>query len=294
MGLLRRAPRADLRLEPPGPYRATDMVSVAVTLPEALDAVVSARVELGYVNEFRYVWTGAAGGSNPGTAKDGEAWVQVLEEPLPVTAGVLAAETRLVTFRLPSWSPGSSERAVRWQVRLRVDRRGRDVAVDVPLEVLVAAPEPTPDRHDLPLVQGERASANSIAFDVTTERTCYRPGDQVRGVLGLTAREPVTRTALVAAWFQKLHLSHPLDKQPPAQPSESFTPRPMIDIAKDVQLVAEQRVELPFVLPLPAGIDPTTEAVHSSLTWNIEFKVEFSGLTGAIERAQLPIVVHTD
>lgn len=310
MGLFSRTPKVVLDLGPAGPYRATDTITATVTLPEDLDGVTSAKVELGYLNGFRYVWAGRAGSAltgasetafvlgvtdtSPGNTKDGEEWVHVLDVPLTVAGGVLGSGTHAVALRLPSWSPGSSEFVVRWQARLRVERSGRDVEVDVPLQVLVAAPEQLPTFADLPLVQGERSFTNSVRWNVVIDRTCYRPGEEIRGTLGLTPQEPIERTALVAAWFRKKQTSHPLDKQPPTGgPNESWVPRPMISIAKDIQLVWRERTELPFVLPLPLGIDPTTEAVHSSLDWEIEFKLEFSGMTGSIERARQPFVVCT-
>ncbi|MET3960722.1 hypothetical protein ABIE44_000656 [Marmoricola sp. OAE513] len=309
MGLFSRKARAGLDLSPAGPYRATDTVTATVTIPEALDGVTAATVELGYLNGFRYVWAGRAesamtGASetafvlgvtdtNPGNSKDSEEWVHVLDVPLTVAGGVLGSGTHAVPLRLPSWSPGSSEFVVRWQARLRVERSGRDVEVEVPLQVLSAAPDPVPAPEDMELVQGERSFTNSVLFDVTTDRSAYRAGETIHGTIGLTAREPITRTALVAAWFRKVQTSHPLDKQPPLQPNESFTPRPMISIARDVMLVQGQRVEFPFLLPIPADVDPTSEAVHASLDWEIQFKVEFSGMTGAIERAQKKVIFYT-
>lgn len=283
----------------PGPYRAGDTVAATVVVPRSIEGIHAARVELGYVNGFRHVWVGAAADSGPGTTKDAHAWVPVVDRPLDATGGVLVEGRHLAAFQVPAGAPGSSgtagphHRTVTWQVRLRIERRGRDVAVDVPLTVVVAAPDPAPERADLPLVQGERRTADSVLFDIAAERTCYLPGSEVRGVLGLTSRDPVARTALVAAWFQELLDSHPLEKVPPTGASEAHLPRPMIPVAKGVSLVQGRRVELPFTLPLPTGIDPTTDAVHSSLRWNVEFKVEFSGLTGEIVRARLPIVVHT-
>lgn len=305
MGLFTRKQPATLTLSPDGPFRATDEVTATVQLAEALDGVTAATVELGYLNSFRYRWAGKADamlthdnsslltigqvGTDHGSEKYSEAWVHVLAEQLVVAGGVLAAGSHQVRLRLPSWSPGSSKEVVQWQVRLHVERGRKDVRAEAPLRVLVAAPDPVPT--DLPLVQGERALASTLAFEIETERACYRPGEEVRGVVAVTSREPVTRKALVAGWFQRLQASHPLEKNPGSTTDEYV--RPMVTFAKDVQLVQGQRAEFPFALTLPADVDPTTEAVHSSIDWFVQIKVEFAGATGGIERAQRGIVVHT-
>lgn len=305
MGLFNRRKAATLAISPSGPFRATETVTAVVEVAEALDGVSTARVELGYLNRYRYRWAGREGaalsqgndslltmgqvGTNYGSEKDTEDWVHVLAEPLTVAGGVLGAGQQQVALRLPSWSPGSSKEVVQWQVRLHVERSGKDVEVEEPLTVLVAAPDPAP--VDLPLIQGERAIANSLEFEIETERGCYRPGEEVRGFVAVTPREPVERKALVAGWFQQMQDSHPVEKTP-AMATEAFI-RPMVTFAKDVQLVQGQRAEFPFALTLPADVDPTTEAVHSSIGWFVQIKVEFAGATGAIERAQRGIVVYT-
>ena len=307
MGLFSRKKSATLTLSPAGPVRPTDTVTVSVQLTEALDGISAAAVELGYVNGYRYRWAGRADaalaqgndslltmgqvGTDHGAEKDTEDWVHVLSEPLPVTGGVLGAGTHQVALRLPSWSPGSSAKVVRWQVRLRIERRGRDVTAEAPLTVLIGAPDPAPASIDLPLIQKQRAIADSLTFEIETEKGAYRVGEQVRGVIAVTPRETPTRTASVAGWFQRIQESHPLEKNP-GSATDAYV-RPMTTFAENVQFVGGQRVEFPFALILPTDLDPTTEAVHSSIDWFVQIKVEFSGATGAIERAQRGIVVYT-
>ena len=307
MGLFSRTAKTALALSPEGPYRATDTFAVTVAIDEPIDRVTAARVELGYLNGFRYRWAGRAGaalkhddnslitmgqvGTDHGSDKDTTEWVHVLAEPLVVADGVLGAGNHQVAVRLPSWSPGSSKKLVQWRVRLVVERDGKDVAVEAPLTVLVAAPDPAPAPTDLPLVQGRSALNNTLLFEIETERACYRPGDEVRGTVAVTPREYSDRTVLVAGWFRSEQASHPVARTP-ALATEAFT-RPMVTIAKDVQLVQHVRTELPFALTLPADVDPTTEAVNSSLAWFLQIKVEYSGMTGGIERAERGIVVHT-
>ncbi|MFL6107416.1 MAG: hypothetical protein ACJ72L_10665 [Marmoricola sp.] len=308
MGLFsKKKGAASLSLSPEVPVRATETITATVTVAEPLAEVSSAVVELGYVNRYRYRWAGREGaalsqgndswltmdqvGTSYGSDKFTEDWVHVLEQPLLVAGGVLAVGTQQVALRVPSWAPGSSAETVRWQARLRVDRRGTDVEVEAPITVLVAAPEPAPATTDLPLVQGESALAHSLEFEIETERGCYRPGEEVRGFVAVTPRDPVDRKALVAGWFQRVEESHPLEKTPGGT-TETFT-RPMVTFEKDVQLVTGQRSEFAFALTLPSDADPTTEAVHCSVDWFLQIKVEFAGMTGGIERAQRGIIVHT-
>ena len=85
--------------------------------------------------------------------------------------------------------------------------------------MLVAAPDPAP--ADLPLVQGERAIANDLVFEIETERACYRPGEEVRGTVAVTPTESVRPQGpgrrLVPAAIQE---SHPVEKTP-GSPTEA-------------------------------------------------------------------------
>lgn len=301
--LPRRKPAATLTLSPGHPLRATETVTATVLLDEPLDQVTSAWVELGYVNSFRYRWAGrrdaaanfddgsllTAGqvGTDHGSEKDTEEWVEALREPLVVAGGVLGAGEHRVGLRLPSWSPGSGESIVRWEVRLHVERDGRDVETTAGLQVLVAAPDPAPV---LPLIQGTRVLFNTLEWDIRTERPCYRPGEEVRGTIVLTPREPV-RKGNLALTFVRTRLSHPLTRTPGSE-TESFT-RPYVEIVEELVLTPGVATEVPFTAVLPAEVDPTTEAVHSSLEWYVEPRVMFEGLTGGVESARRGIVVYT-
>jgi hypothetical protein len=289
----------------PDTVGATDEVRVTVTLAQDLDKVESATVEIGYVNTYRYRWAGrhdAAAkfddtslitmdqvGTDYGSDRETSDWVAALGRPLPVAGGTLHAGPHEVRLRVPSWAPGTSRSTVRWEARLRVARGGRDVEAEQAFTVLVAAPDPPP--AELPLVQGTRAMANSIEWDIVTERTCYRPGDVVAGTISLTAREPVTRTGQLAVYFMTAFTSHPLERTP-AGDTESQT-RPPIVVAEDLQLRQGETTTLPFSVTLPAEVDPTTEAVHSSVDVSLLARIMFSGLTGGVESARRGIVVHT-
>lgn len=303
--LPRRKSGASLTLSPQTPVRPTETVTASVKVDDAIDGITAARVELGYVNGYRYRWAGRTDaaahtndlsiatmgqvGTNYGSEKDTEDWVHVLEEPLPVAGGTLGAGTYTAALRLPSWAPGSSDDAVRWQVRLRVERSGRDVEEDATITVLSVPPEPPP--AELPLVPGNRIGGNELDFDITTERTCYRPGETVSGVVRLTAVKDLSKRGELAISFVRHRLSHPLEKTPGSE-TEAFT-RPHLVVAKDIVFNNGVTVELPFSAVLPEGSDPTTEAVHSSLQWYVYGRVMFEGLTGGVESARRGIVVHT-
>ena len=67
----------------------------------------------------------------------------------------------------------------------------------------------------------------------------------------------------------------------------------MLTVAKGLALTEGVRIDIPFAITLPADVDPTTEAVHSSLEWSLQARVMFSGATGGVERARRGIVVYT-
>ena len=289
----------------PGHVTATDEVRVASTSPEPIDKVESAVVELGYVNTYRYRWAGrhdAAAkfddmslvtmdqvGTDYGSDREHLGLGRRAEPASARRRRHLRAGEHEVRLRVPSWAPGTSRSTVRWEARLRVARPGRDVEAEQAFEVLVAAPDPPP--AELPLIQGTRAISNSIEWDITTERTCYRPGDVVTGTISLTPREPVTRTGELAVYFMTVFTSHPLERTP-AVDTETQT-RPPIRVAEDLQLREGETTTLPFSVTLPAEVDPTTEAVHSSVDVFLLARIMFSGLTGGVESARRGIVVFT-
>ncbi|WP_051222924.1 hypothetical protein [Conexibacter woesei] len=289
----------------PQTVTATDEVRVVVTLPEPIDKVDSAVVELGYGNTYRYRWAGrhdAAAkfddmslvtmdqvGTDYGSDRSTSDWVAALNQPLPVAGGTLRAGEHEVRLRVPSWAPGTSRSTVTWEARLRVARPGRDVEAAQPFEVLIAAPDPPPAA--MPLIQGTRVMHNSIEWDITTERTCYRPGDVIAGTIALTPREPISRTGELAVYFMTVFTSHPLERTP-ALDTETQT-RPPIKIAEDLQLREGETTTLPFSVTLPDEVDPTTEAVHSSVDVFLLARIMFSGLTGGVESARRGIVVFT-
>ena len=289
----------------PHTVRAPEEVRVTVTLGEELDKVEAAVVELGYVNTYQYRWAGrhdaAANfddtslvtmgqvGTDHGAERRTSDWVGAVDQELPVVGETLRAGEHEVRLRVPSWAPGSSRSTVRWEARLRVVRKGRDVAAEAAFEVLVPAPDPAP--AEMPLIQGTRAMFNTIEWDISTERMCYRPGDLVAGTIAMTLREPVTRTGELAIYFMTVFTSHPLERTPGSD-TESQT-RPPSKVAEGLRLTHGETTIVPFSVTLPAEVDPTTEAVHSSLDVYLLARIMFSGVTGGVESARRGIVVHT-
>ncbi|VXC44335.1 hypothetical protein [Aeromicrobium sp. 9AM] len=282
-----------MTVAPDRPLLPTESVTATLTLDEALDDVTDARIEIGYLNTFKYEWarnstTDLVGPTSAGGRSDATEWVGAGDSPIVFAGGTLAAGTHTATVRLPSWSPGTSDPAVAWQARLRVERKGRTPEAEASFTVVVPAPDPLPTESRL--VQGERAMANSIHFDIVTDSLAYRAGDVVRGTISVTPTEPVSKSATADVRFYRPQVSHPLEK-PPSPVIEWFS-RPHVTVAKDLMLAQGVTTEIPFELTLPADASPTVEAVHNSIQWWVMATITYAGLTGAIERARREIFVH--
>lgn len=291
--LPRRRSGATMAVSPERPVLPTESITATVTLDEPLDNVTDARIEIGYLNTFKYEWarnstTDLVGPTSAGGRSDATEWVGAGDSPIVFAGGTLAAGTHAATVRLPSWSPGTSDPAVAWQARLRVERTGKAPEADAPFTVTVPAPDPMPTESRL--VQGERAMANSIRFDVVTDALAYRAGDVVRGTISVTPTEPVSKSATADVRFYRPQVSHPLDK-PPSPVIEWFS-RPHVTVAKDLTLAQGVTTQIPFELTLPTDASPSVEAVHNSIEWWVLATITYAGLTGAIERARREIFVY--
>lgn len=276
------------------PLLPTESVTAAVTLTEPINDVADARIEIGYVNTYTYEWarnttTNLVGPTSAGGYTETSDWVSAGDAPLVFAGGTLPAGTHSATVRLPSWSPGTSDPVVTWRARLRVERQGKAPEAEAAFTVLAAEPEPLPT--ETRLVQGERAIANTIHFDVVTDALAYRAGSLVRGTIRATSTEPVTKSATADVRFLRPQVSHPLER-PPAPDIEWFS-RPHVTVAEDLMLAQGVTTEIPFELALPDDASPTVEAVHSSLEWWVVATITFAGLTGGIERARREIVVYS-
>jgi hypothetical protein len=289
----RRRSGIALSIAPERPLLPTESLTATVTLDAPLDDVTDARIEIGYLNTYKYEWArnttaNLVGHTSPGGYSDATDWVAAGDAPIVFAGGTLMAGTHSATVRLPSWAPGTSDPAVAWQARLRVERKGKAPEADAAFAVLAPAPDSLPTHTRL--VQGEHAIANSIRFDLVTDALAYRVGSQVRGTILATPSEPVTKSATADVRFNRLQISHPL-KRPPSPRIEWFS-RPHITVAKDLMLAQGVTTEIPFELTLPADASPSVEAVHNSIEWWVVGTITFAGLTGAIERVRREIIVH--
>jgi hypothetical protein len=294
--LPKRRSGATMSIVPDRPLLPTESLTATVTLDEQLDDVTDARIEIGYLNTYKYEWAPATGGSlasggtygGPGGYKDATDFVHVIDEPLVFAGGTLMAGTYSATLRLPSWSPGSSDPAIDWVARLKVERKGKDPEAEAHFTVLTPAPDPLPTQSRF--VQGERAMANSIHFAIATDALAYRAGSVMRGTISVTPGEPVTKSAKADVRFLRQQISHPLERNP--SPLIEWFSRPHVTVADDLTLQQGVTTEIPFEITLPVDAAPTTEAVHNSLEWWVVATITYSGMTGAIEKARREIVVY--
>ena len=293
--LPRRKSSATLAVTPDRPLLPTESVTATVTLKDQVDDVSAARVELGYVNTYKYEWAKPTGGGlttgtygGPGGYKDTDDWVAAGDEALVFAGGSLPAGTHTVTLRIPSWAPPTADQFVRWVARLVVEGKGRTPEAETTLIVLAPAPDPLPTESLV--VQGERAIANSIQFDLVTDKVAYRFGDEVRGTISVTPTEPVTKSAYADVRFYRPQISHPLERNP--SPVIEWFTRPHVKVAEDLALQQGVTTEIPFAVRLPDEGEPTFEAVHNSLQWWVVATVTFAGMTGAIEKVRRKIIVY--
>ncbi|MCW2801511.1 MAG: hypothetical protein JWQ70_2983 [Aeromicrobium sp.] len=294
--LPKRRSGATMTIVPDRPLLPTESLTATVTLDEQLDDVTDARIEIGYLNTYKYEWAPATGSgiatgntySSPGGYRDTTDFVHVIDEPLVFAGGTLMAGTYSATLRLPSWSPGSSF-AVDWVARLKVDRKGKDPEAEATFTVLTPAPDPLPTKTRF--VEHESALASSIDFAITLDALAYRAGTVVKGTISVTPGEPVTKSAKADVRFLRQQVSHPLERRP--SPRIEWFSRPQVVVAEDLALQQGVTTEIPFELTVPADADPTTEAVHNSIEWWVVATITYAGMTGAIEKARREIVVFT-
>jgi hypothetical protein len=286
----------------PSVLRPTDSLTATITIGERIDRVRDARVQLGYVNTYSYRWAGrrdaalrhddaslltlGAVGTDAGSDRDTDDWVGVLDEALPVDGGVLEAGAHEIALRIPSWAPGSSQSIVRWVVRVSVDREGRpDVEVDETCTVL--APPPSPPPAELAL---ERVMGDSSDIVVTTERPWVRAGEVLRGTVTLTAKGELPEADLAVA-LQRERASHPLERTPG---NDLTLDGKRVQLDKHLTLAPGVPTTVPFAIDVPADSDPTSEAVHSSLTWFVQARVMYKGFNShGVERVRRELVICT-
>jgi len=289
----------------PTPLRPGDELTATVVVPSEIEKVAAAKAELGYLNTYAYRWAGRADaaatagadslatigqvGTDYGSERETADWVGVVETPLAITDDALAAGTRELPFRVPSWAPASSEKFVTWAVRLTVDRKGRDIEADGAFVVLAPAPA---DGHAPGLARHERVMGGSSDIEIHLDRPAWRAGETMSGTVVITAPAEGLPEADVVVVLQLDRLSHPLERTPAR--AVTFE-RGLVSIDKHVALTAGGATELPFALPLPPDAGPTAEAVHSSLEWFVGVRIFYKGFSAHLpERVRRGFVVFND
>ena len=261
-----------------------------------------AKAELGYVNTYAPPLGGRADaaatagadalatigqvGTDYGSERETQGWVAVVQAPLEIVDGTLAAATHERGFRVPSWAPASSKELVTWAVRLTVERRGRDIEANGAF--LVLAPEPAPPGRAPG--RDERVMGGSPDIEIRFDRPAWRAGETISGTV-ITSPADGLPEADVAVVLRFDRLAHPLEHTPAR--NVTFD-RGLVPIDKHVALTAGGATELPFELPLPADAGPTAEAVHSSLEWFVLVRILFNGFSAHLpERVRRGFVVYS-
>jgi hypothetical protein len=277
----------------------TESLTAEVTIAEPVDRVRRARVQLGYENAYAYRWAGrrdmaikgdadllgASVAPDAGTERDTSDWVGVLEDDIELAGGTLAAGRHEIALRVPSWAPGSS-RIVRWVVRLEIDREGRpDVALEQGCRVL--APEPA-DPPEVPALEVVERRTSDVVVDL--ERTWFRAGEQMHGTVTLTPDSTTVTPADVHVSVESLRASHPLERTPGYGDRRTAC---RVQLDKRLVLTAGEPSTVPFTVDLPADADPTSEAVHSSITWYVMARVMYKGFSHGIDRVRREFVMVT-
>jgi hypothetical protein len=295
VGLFSRAAAATVIVSP---ETATprQTVNATVTTDKRIDKVTSARLDWGYTNFYQYhwagsntnvadtgsIWTADQVGTNYGGDRDTNDWVSVIVEDVPIAAGEFTGTSS--TFRVPSWAPASSPEIARWECRLTVERGGRDVDTRGEFTVVVGTADVEAYVDPIEVVAG----AAETVIDVALSSPVYRAGEIITGQVTLTPTMDLPDGDLAVSW-QRDRDSHPLVRTPSL--GTQLDGR-IVSLGKRIQLRAGVPVVLPFEIPLPADAAPTATAVHSSLSWFVQARLMYAGLTGhSLERVRRPIVV---
>ena len=300
MGLFSRSAGATVVVTPTV-VTPRQTVLATVTTDRPIGDVTSARLDWGYTNFYAYhwagrvdsvaatandtIWTAGQVGTNYGGDRDTEDWVSVSAEDVPLATGEFTGATS--TFRIPSWAPASSPSIARWECRLTVERKGRNVTPkDTRGEFTVAIGTADVEAYVEPLEVV--AGAAETVIDITLSAPVWRAGETITGQVSLTPTVDLPDGDLAVSW-QRDRASHPLTRAP--GPGTELDGR-IVNLGKRIPLRAGAPVVLPFEIPLPADACPTAAAVHSSIDWFVQARLMYAGFTGhSLERVRRPIVV---
>ena len=258
---------------------------------------------MGYVNTYAYCWASRADaaatagadslatigqvGPDYGSERETQGWVAVVQTPLEIVDGTLAAATHERGFRVPSWAPASSKELVTWAVRLTVERRGRDIEANGAFVVLAPAPAP-PGRAP---GRDERVMGGSSDIEIRFDRPAWRAGETISATVVITSPADGLPEADVAVVLRFDRLAHPLEHTPAR--NVTFD-RGLVPIDKHVALTAGRRDRAALRAPAAADAGPTAEAVHSSLEWFVLVRILYNGFSAHLpERVRRGFVVYS-
>jgi hypothetical protein len=273
-------------------------VDVRATTAKPISDVISARIELGYDNFYRYRWAGRADaaataatdamwltedvGTTSGTDRDTKEWIGIFSTELPTATSEFTDGS--ATFRLPSWAPASSSQIARWSCRLIVQRRGIDVEVATEF-VVVAGPADVPtDLGPLEQVTGSAAAR----LDIELPRVVFRAGETIDGAIVITPSRDLPVGDVRVKW-QGQRDSHPRTRTPGFD--EVVNGR-SVKIDRHVTLREGVPVRVPFQTALPRDAAPTASAVNSSMRWFVSVTMSYAGFASpGTESVRRPIAV---
>ncbi|MCW2516859.1 MAG: hypothetical protein JWR11_5901 [Mycobacterium sp.] len=297
MGLFGRSGGATVTVTPEV-VRPRQTVTATIETDEPIDKVATATLEWGYDNFYRYHWAGKVDsvaaadndswltmdqvGTNYGGERVTDDWVCVTRVELPVATSEFTGAS--VTFKIPSWAPGSSSEVARWGCRLRIERGGRDVDERGEFTVVIGSADVDAVEEPMERFWG----AGETEIDIALPSPLYRAGETINGTVVLRPTMDLPNGD-VAVYWQRFRESHPLVRTP-ADPGP--VDGRIVQLGKKIPLTAGTQLTLPFALTLPEDAAPTASAVHSSLSWFVAARMMYAGFDGhQIERVRRPITV---
>jgi hypothetical protein len=298
--LRRRAPAVSVEIDP-AVIEPGEATAVTVRIESALDKVREAWVEVGYENVFAYKWVGEtnapeavkaadlliANHSTAGDTRKTSAWVAVARRELPVGPdGALAPGEHRVDVTLPDDAPASSEGLARWSVRLAVDREhAADERAASGFRVLSPPPTAAPDELEFEHEKGE-----SSQVDIRLESAGAPVGGIVKGAVVVTPKADVP-AAKVTVFLDRAEVSHPREK---VSSGRTLSWKARAAAAKNCELSVGASVELPFELKVPDDAEPTSQALHSSVSWWVSALVDYGWSGPSNERVRRAVIIYSD
>lgn len=252
---------------------AGDVVRVRASFGAPDRKTQGGRVELVYRNTYKHDTSDGEHGSSTSTTTS---------DVVVATGHVALTDTGLATpvevaLTIPSDAPGTSAKAVAWEVRAIADRRhGRDARAMAPLTVL------TPAGQQAAWAQAPLEVSVSWPMRIEPSTRMVRAGERITGHFSFTPGETIKADA-VRVQLRRL-------RRDPDGNSDS-------DDGTRVQLLAKSEFQagvpqsLPFEIAVPQDAPPSFVARHNRQHWYLEGVID-------VPRAKDPrvtaeIVVHT-